>query len=232
MSTSAPQDTPSYHASEAARLLALPVSTVTAWCFGQGYRSSRGARKQFRAVIDPADPRGRLLSFGNLCELHVLGSITRAHRIPLQKVRIGIAYVRRKLGLQRPLLSERFRTNGLDLFLEHAGQLVSVTQDGQTAMRGEFEKALSRIERGAAGAPVRLFPYSRPTIGRSAQPAVIAIDPRIGFGRPIVFHAGVRTEVIADRFAAGDSPEDMAEDYGVSEAEILEALRFQQRIAA
>ncbi|MDE2360192.1 MAG: DUF433 domain-containing protein, partial [Betaproteobacteria bacterium] len=64
------------------------------------------------------------------------------------------------------------------------------------------------------------------------QPAVVAIDPRIGFGRPIIIHAGVRTEVIADRFAAGDSPEDMAEDYGVPETDILEALRFQQRIAA
>ncbi|MDE2002940.1 MAG: DUF433 domain-containing protein [Betaproteobacteria bacterium] len=232
MPAAAPQETPSYHASEAARLLALPVSTVKAWCFGQGYRNPQGERKRFSAVIGPADPRGRLLSFANLCELHILGSITRAHRIPLQKVRIGIEFVRRKLGSPRPLLSEQFRTNGLDLFLEHAGQLVSVTREGQTAMRGEFEKALSRIERGPAGAPVRLFPYSRPATGRSAQPAVVAIDPRIGFGRPIIIHAGVRTEVIADRFAAGDSPEDMAEDYGVPETDILEALRFQQRVAA
>jgi uncharacterized protein (DUF433 family) len=232
MSASAPQETPSYHASEAARLLALPVSTVKAWCFGQSYQGPRGERKRFKAVIESADPRRRLLSFANLCELHILGSITRAHRIPLRKVRIGIEFVKRELGSVRPLLSEQFRTNGLDLFLEHAGQLVSVTQDGQTAMRGEFERALSRIERGPAGAPVRLFPYSRSTIGRSTQPAVVAIDPRVGFGRPILLRAGVRTEVIADRFAAGDSPKDMAEDYGVQEADILEALRFQQRAAA
>lgn len=232
MAPSAPYDAPSYHASEAARPLALPVSTVKAWCFGQGYRGPQGERKTFQAVIEPADPRARLLSFANLCEIHILGSITRAHRIPLQKVRLGMEYIRKSLGTPRPLLSEDFRTNGLHLFLEHAGQLVSVTGEGQTAMRGEFEKALNRIERGPAGKPVRLFPFSRSANRPSIQPNVVAIDPRVGFGRPIIARAGVRTEVIADRFAAGDSPKDMAEDYGVTEADILEALRFEQRIAA
>jgi len=223
-------DAPSYRAAEAAHLLKLHDSTVRAWCFGQGYQY-RGSAKNFRPVIAPADGPGRLLSFANLCELHVLGAITRGHRVPLQRVRRALEYVRRETQSPRPLLDKDFRTNGLDLFLEHAGQLVNVSGGGQTALRGEFERALDRIQRGARGMPVRLFPYTRKATQTSGLPSVIAIDPMIAFGRPIVAGAGIRTDVISDRFGAGDSPAEMAEDYGVSEENILEALRY-ERLAA
>lgn len=225
-------DEPSYRGSEAARLLALPISTVNAWCFGQAYKNSHGDSKRFQAIITPASARRRLLSFANLCELHILGTIRRHHRVTLPKVRSALKYVRNQLAIERPLLDQAFQTNGVALFVEHAGQLLNVSAAGQAAMRGEFEVALSRIHRNDSGQPVRLFPLSRPSSPSTTQPRVVAIDPRVGFGRPIVAPAGVRTEVIADRFAAGDSPAEMAEDYGVNESDILEALRFEQRLAA
>ena len=78
---------------------------------------------------------------------------------------------------------------------------------------------------------MRLFPYTRKASQTTGLPSVVAIDPKIAFGRPIVAGAGVRTDVINDRFGAGDSPTEMAEDYGVSEENILEALRY-ERLAA
>jgi uncharacterized protein (DUF433 family) len=225
-------DAPSYKASEAAFLLKLSSSTVRAWCFGQQYKDRRGASHSFQPVIAPADREARLMSFSNLCELHVLGAITRGHRIPLQRVRRALEYVRLKMDEPRPLLAKDFVTNGLDLFLERAGQLISVSQGGQTALRGEFERRLNRIERGSSGNPVRLFPFTRTSASASHQPTVVVIDPSIAFGRPIVALAGVRTEVIRDRFSAGDSPADMAKDYGVSSDQILEAIRYEQHLAA
>lgn len=225
-------EAPSYRAGEVAYLLKVPNSTVLSWCFGQAYRNRQGAPKTFQAVIEPADPVRRLLSFSNLCELHVLAAITRHHRVPLQRVRSAFARVRTEMRSPRPLLAEDFRTNGLDLFLEHAGQLVNVSGGGQAAFRGEFERALDRIERGARGAPVRLFPFSRRPDRTTEQPQVIAIDPKIAFGRPIVAKARVRTDVIFDRFGAGDSPTEMAGDYGVREEDVLEALRYEQSLAA
>lgn len=225
-------DSPSYRAREVAYLLAVPDSTVRAWCFGQISRSPSGAATRFAPVIRPADSRKRLLSFSNLCEVHILAGITRKHRVPLQRVRKAFAFVRERLNSNRPLLEKDFQTNGLDLFLESSGQLVNVSQSGQLALRGEFEQALARVERDRLGSPVRLFPFTR-VPGRSPeQPNVVAIDPRIAFGRPVVARARVATEVIADRFGAGDSPAEMAQDYGVGEEEILEALRYEQRLAA
>lgn len=223
-------DLPRYRSGEVAYLLSIPNSTVRSWCFGQAYRDREGGSKRFRAVVEPADPSRKLLSFRNLCELHALAAVTRGHRIPLQRVREGLKYVADELGEPRPLATRTFRTDGINLFLEHASGLVNITKRGQLALRGEFERRLSRIEWGSEGSPVRLFPFTRAAAIDADQPRAVAIDPRIAFGRPIVLCAGVPTEVIADRFAAGDPPREMAADYGVREDEILEALRYEQRL--
>ncbi len=224
-------DIPAYPASEASRILNLPVATVKAWCFGQAYRSASGEPKRFQPVIRPADAKGRLLSFANLCELHVLSAIRRRHKVPLPKVRDSVEYVRSQLGADRPLIERDFRTNGIDLFVEHASHLLNVSRKGQEALRGDFELALARIERDRNGTPIRLFPFSRTSAG-AEQPKSVVIDPRLSFGRPVLSNVAVPTEVIHDRFRAGDSVGEMAKDYGVDEKEIEEALRFEQRRAA
>jgi uncharacterized protein (DUF433 family) len=225
-------DQPAYNASEASRILGLPASTLKAWCFGQSGHDNKGATRNFRAVIRPADPKARLLSFANLCELHVLSAIRRQHKIPLPKVRSAVDYVRKELRTDRPLIGSEFKTNGIDLFVEYASKLLNVSQQGQQAMRGEFQIALARIERDSRGTPVRLFPFSRTSAKTGNQPMSVVIDPRLSFGRPVIGSAAIPTRVIVDRFDAGDSMNEMAEDYGVDEAEIEEAIRFERLRAA
>lgn len=221
---------PAYPVSEAAYILNLPLATVKAWSFGQA-RQDNG-RVRFKAVIRAADSNNRLLSFANLCELHVLAAIRRIHRVSLPKVRDSVEYVRHQLGADRPLIDREFSTNGIDLFVEHASKLLNVSRQGQEALRDEFEIALTRIERNNQGNPIKLFPYSRTSDHTAAQPKSVVIDPRLSFGRPILTQAAVPTEVIFDRFQAGDSLEDMALDYRVDKKEIEEALRFEQRRVA
>ena len=225
-------DTPAYTPSEAARILGLPVATLKAWSFGQTNRIPSGEVRKFHAVIRPADARHRLLSFANLCELHVLSAIRRKHKVSLPKVRASVDYVKRKLGSERPLLDRDFKTNGIDLFVTHASTLLNVSRQGQEALRGEFEHALARIERDRSGTPIRLFPYSRSSMADKNQPKTVVIDPRLAFGRPVISEVAVPTAIIIDRFRAGDSVTEMAGDYGVGKEEIEEAFCFEQRLAA
>lgn len=227
-------DEPAYRAPEAAHILGLPSATVQAWCFGHDYRHRHdGSRKLFARVIAPADERQRLLSFVNLCELHLLAVIRRHHRVQLPQVRAAVQYMRDRLGEDRPLASGKFRTNGVDLFVEHAGELLNVSKQGQRALREDFERALDRVDfAGDAQRPVRLFPFTRPPSRQELQPKIVLIDPALSFGRPVVAGAFVRTEVIESRFQAGDSIADMALDYGIDSSNIEEALRFEQRRAA
>lgn len=71
--------------------------------------------------------------------------------------------------------------------------------------------------------PVRLYPFSR----EPAQnvPRLVVIDPEIRFGRPSI--RGVPTDVIMERFAAGDSTSELADDYGLSTEEIDETTRYE-----
>ena len=225
-------DNPAYPVSEVARILNLPVATVKAWCFGQAYHLASGSPKRFKSVIQPADSNARLLSFANLCELHVLSAIRRRHKISLSNVRDSISYLRTQLGTDRPLIDKQFKTNGVDLFVEHASHLLNVSKQGQEALRGDFAVALARIERDRSGMPIRLFPFSRSTTPDAKQPKSIVIDPRLSFGRPVLSDVAVPGEVIVGRFRAGDTLVEMAKDYGVDEEKIEEALRFEQRRAA
>ena len=219
---------PAYKAAEVAAVLGVPKTTIAAWCFGQ----AGSAGRSFKPLVEPADPSGRFLSFSNLCELHVLAVIRRHHRINMATVRTSLDFVRQQLHEKRPLIAQEFTTNGIDLFIEKASELINVSKAGQTALRGEFQQALARIDRSAQGGPVRLFAYSRLSDDMANQPKAVAIDPRLAFGRPVLLAAGVAIDVIQDRFMAGDSPVEMAQDYRVETHDIDEALRFAHRLAA
>lgn len=225
--TTAVHDEPAYRASEAAHILALPFGTVQAWSFGHDYRHADGKPKRFKRVIEPADTRHKLLSFANLCELHLLAVIRRRHRVKLPQVRQAVDYLREHMGEARPLLSAQFRTNGVDLFVERAGQLFNVSRQGQQALRADFEQALQRVEYDQRGIAVRLFPFSAPVANQPEQPLAVVVDPLRSFGRPSLADVYVRTEVIADRFDAGDRIEELASDYRVTPRQIEEALRFE-----
>ena len=189
-----------------------------------------GKLQKFPSLIEPADRAARLLSFANLCELQVLSAIRREHRVSLQAARKGVEYLKRKLGGKRPVLDGDLSTNGAPVLVQHLGALIDWSREAQLAIRGDCERALVRIERDRRGAPIRLFPCSRARTELQEQTKVVAVDPMIAFGRPMLARVGVKTEVIVGRFNAGDEPAEMAADYGVSEKEILEALRYERRV--
>ena len=150
----------------------------------------------------------------------------------LATVRQAIAFLRRELDVLRPLATQKFLTNGVALFVEHAGKMLNVSEQGQQALREDFALALARIEFGGHGGPVLLFPFTRDASQHNDQPRSVLVDPARSFGRPVVAGAFVRTEIVEQRFRAGDSIAEMAEDYAVAMATIEEALRFEHRSAA
>jgi uncharacterized protein (DUF433 family) len=195
-------------------------STLRAWFTGQ---------RHFEPVITFSDPSVHALSFDNLVEAHVLAAIRRQHGLPLQRVRPALEYTRRELGVDRPLIHQQFETNGLDLFIHHLGDTVNASQNGQLAMR--FRTRLTRIERDNHGMPIKLFPFTRPSEALN-DAKLIVIDPEVAFGRPAIAGRGIATDVIADRYSAGEPIDSIAEDYGADPAQIEEAIRCELRRAA
>jgi uncharacterized protein (DUF433 family) len=221
-----PRFIPNYSFSEAAIYLNLPYSTVRAWCCGMG---------RFKAVIKLPRSSPPQLSFVNMVEMYVLGAIRRVHRVSMPRARRAILYAERELRTEHPLAALDFRTDQKDLFIDFFGKLVDVSgEQGQVEIRQVVELYLLRIER-EGGLAARLFPFSRSGLDTEhieEQPKNIVIDPKIAFGRPVIFGTGIPTRAVAERFKAGESMSDLALDFSCEIGLIEEAVRYEQPAAA
>jgi uncharacterized protein (DUF433 family) len=219
-----PRHVGAYGIAETAHYLALPPATLRTWVRGRPYPTAEG-RQFSEPLIQLPDPAEPLLSFTNLVEAHVLKAIRRHHGVPMQKVRPALLYLEEELAVPHPLAHQELLTDGVHLFVEHFGQLVNLSRPGQLYLHGILEAHLRRIEHDAQGLALRLFPFSR---GEALDvPRIVVVDPRISFGRPVIDGTSVRTEVIASRLKAGESVQDLADDYSVEVAEIEEAIRYE-----
>lgn len=221
--------TPAYPFIEAAHYLHMPVSTLRSWCIGQDYKVA-GRTRRFQPLITLDGDKNEGLSFLNLVEAHVLAAIRRNHAIPLPKVREALAFMRVKMKSARPLVERSFQTDGVNLFVEELSSLVNVTREGQIEMKELLLAHLHRIERDAAGLPIRLFPFTR--TGTREREAPVQIDPTIAFGRPSLRGRAVPTAVLADRFKAGEPMTELANDFGVTVDVIEDAIRCELDRAA
>lgn len=60
----------------------------------------------------------------------------------------------------------------------------------------------------------------------------VAVDPTLGFGLAVVASTGVRTEILLERFRAGDLVDEIASDFNLSRTEVERALQFEACLAA
>ena len=215
------RDLPTYSLTEAAQYLTIPASTIRYWSAGRDGVSD--------ALISAAQRTPLALSFRNLVELHVLGAIRRRFAVSMPSVRKSLTYVRKQFNVDRPLLAYEFETDGVHLFVQHYGQLINATLDGQAEMRDVLAASLRRIERDDHGFPIRLFPFTRNAIENA--PRLVVIDPEVSFGRPVIAGTGIATGEVAARHKAGETIVQLAADYGRSLEEIDEAVRCEQRAA-
>ena len=91
-------------------------------------------------------------------------------------------------------------------------------------MRRLFDEHLKRVEWDEWQFPVRLYPFV--SVEMQTAERLIAIDPKIAFGRPVVIRMGISTETIAERIDAGETVQELASDYDVSPTEIEQAVVY------
>jgi uncharacterized protein (DUF433 family) len=223
-----PRDVPAYSVSEAAHYLCMPKTTVRAWVAGSSYKTKAGARRAFKQVLELPKRGVPLLSFFNLVEVHALRSLRIVHGVELPLIRSALDFVKKRFGWERPLVHQGFMTDGVSLFVEQLGKVIDVAAQGQMVIR-QVMSHLERIEWEDSIA-ARLYPFTRLNVDNA--PRNVFIDPRYSFGRPILTKSRVATAMIAERYKAGDSIDDLAQDYGCERLEIEEAVRCELPIKA
>lgn len=227
-----PRNLPAYTRDEASRYTGVPVKTLQSWVSGRAYPTGSG-RKISKPLILLSDRSSSLLSFTNLIEAHVLNAIRRKHSVSMPKVRKALDYLGKEFGPQSPLAEIDFETDGVDLFVEHYGNLINASSGGQLAMRDILKVYRNRIERDENGIARQLFPFTRHfSDAMQDSPEVVAINPRIAFGKPVIVGTGIPTFVIAERYKTGESIAELADDYRRQPFEVEEAIRCEFELKA
>lgn len=79
------------------------------------------------------------------------------------------------------------------------------------------------MERDASGRAAKLYLFTGTPRPEAAK--VVVVDPQVSFGRPVLVGTGIATAVIAQRYKAGESIAELADNYDRSYSEIEEAIR-------
>lgn len=221
-----PRNQAAYLPKEVACYLGIPESTVRVWARGRAHCDERRAR--YLALISPAKASPLTLSFWNVVEIYVLASMRREHGVSMQKVRRALEYVKHNLNLMRPLIQEEFLTNGVEVFVEHYSELISVTEHGQMAFRDLLVGSLKRIRADQCGLAQTFSPF----LQKPDEPTYVEVDPRVAFGRLVIAGTSIPADIVTERFRAGDSIDCLKRDYGLTIMQAEMAIRWGTRVSA
>ena len=162
----------------------------------------------------PAEKRGRpSVPFVAVVEAYVLHSL-RDLGVSLPRIREAAEAVREAFGEPYALATRRIATDGVDIFLDVAGDLARA-RDGQRPIREVIQDYLRYIAWEADGrTPRRLRLMQYPKI------APVIIDPRFAWGAPVVADNKIQVETITGLWQAGESLETIAGEFGMSREQV------------
>jgi uncharacterized protein (DUF433 family) len=224
---------PLYTVAEAARVIAVPASTLATWT--KGYLRDRADKPVVTgaAVVTAFQAEGRSPSipFIGLAEAMVLAALRRSG-VPMQRIRPAIAALEREIRVEHALASRQLYTDGAEVLYDFGPDRVDVevvaslvvVRNGQRVFVDVVREQLKRIQFGADG-------YAN-LIHVPGYRSKVVCDPLRSFGRPIFVHGGTRVDDVIGRFQTGDSIEELTEEFGVSFADVEDALRVASRRAA
>ncbi|MEU7475326.1 DUF433 domain-containing protein [Lentzea sp. NPDC042327] len=205
---------------ETARHLQIPRSTLDRWL----REEADGAPLVHR--VDP-DRRGwPSVPFVAVVEAYVLRSL-RDLGLRMNKIRDAAEAVRREFDTPYALATRKIATEGVDIFLEYADGDIARVGDQQRPIRDLLKAHMKYIgwDTGdglAASLRLRQYPDVAPVI----------IDPRFGWGAPVIEANHVPVNAIVDMWLAGDSLKEVGYEYDLTPEQVESICRAAQRVVA
>ena len=232
----APRDIPIYSIPQTAQYLRLPKDRLRSWVKGW-FSETKAEKRFFKPLIKlyqnsfELRPQSKttLLSFTNLVEAHVLIAIVKAARFDQKQLSTELDYINRHLSTPQLYAGIEFQIEGITLLFERFGQKLAES-DREKEARQILKTYFDRIVRDEAGLPLKLYPFTK--LPGADEPKTVMIDPRISFGRPVLAGTGIPTAILAERYKAGDSIDELAEDYNCDRLQIEEGIRCELQLVA
>jgi uncharacterized protein (DUF433 family) len=218
-----------YSVPDAARLSRVSTWRIRRWLRGYRFRSNK---KQYHSAplwhgqLEPIE-HSLALGFLDLIEIRFVDAFLKA----------GVSWAVLRQAHERgaalfnsthPFCTNRFVTDGRDIFAElhrETGEssLLEIARS-QHVFAQITRPFLKELEFTEGDVLLRWRPQT--------TKGLVVLDPTRNFGRPIVVNHGVPTEVLASATKACGSIDEVAHWYDVADAEIEDAVEFEQKLAA
>ncbi|MEM6888462.1 MAG: DUF433 domain-containing protein [Pseudomonadota bacterium] len=205
---------PAYRVSEAAEYADISPQTISAW--GRHNSQKRAATNSRASKLG--------LNFLELIEVAIVAELRR-EGVSLNRIRDARKYFSEALDSRYPFALEKFKTDGVNIFLDFSDKegrplddrLVAADELGQLVWADFLQKSLREFWYDD-GLAVRWYV--------NGEDSKVVIDPRICFGSPSI--EGVMTRAIKNEWANGVAIAEIAEDYSISTEVVVEALTFEK----
>ena len=205
---------PAYSISDAARYSRVAPQTVTNWTHR---RLSSGA-----AALSGRRAREHL-SYLELVEVAVV-AVFRQLGVSLEAISRTRHYMQTTFSAEYPFAAYRFKTDGMRLMLQWTeyeeepllNEVIVADVGGQLGWGKMMAARLAEFD----------YEHDIALVWHLAgRDSPVKIDPRLSFGAPTV--NGVPTWVLKGRWNAGESLDDIVDDFGIPENDAICALQFE-----
>lgn len=208
-----------YRPREAARLIGTTAQEVLRWTRGSGPNEPIW-RAHYHYLDDTTE-----LSFLDLVELRAVRSL-RLGGVSLQAIRFAIQLAQEKFGIDRPLSTVQFKTDGPEILMdatEMDDELVSLSKKrpAQKVFKRLVAQSVTDLE----------YEGSQIIRWRPKNARHVVIDPARAFGAPVVDEFGVSTEVLYREWDRSQDIEFVSRLYEVPENMVRDAVHFEDRLS-
>lgn len=227
-----------YSLAEAARLVGASTPSLNRWLYGHDYvvkKDELSTKKHAPALWSPqyeATEWGeKVIGFRDLLELRVVREFIQ-HGVPLSVIRRCFENAKQMFGVDYPLTTYRFVTDGQTIFkdivLHSTDEEMIDLHKRQFVFRDIIKPSLYQgIEYNTANDHARRwFP--------NGKKHDIVIDPERQFGKPIVAESGVPTNIIYVSFQTEGSDKAAAartaKIFEIPVKNVESAIRFEEQL--
>lgn len=220
-----------YTLPDAAMILGLDRRSLYRWVAGYLSRQPKGLeirRKPAGTIGAWGIGRDRGFNFNTLIELYTVAKL-RERGVSMKVVRNARRELAARFEVTYPFALRGILTEGKKIWYQldnpDSESILKLDNTGRMEFEKIIENFVKRIE-FAEGTQLaeRFWPD-----GRNSH---VVVDPRRGFGRPIIDGTSITTETISGLIEAGERMDDLSALYDLEEEEIQDAHKFEQRRAA
>jgi uncharacterized protein (DUF433 family) len=204
--------TPLLTARETARHLRMPESTLDAWLV------NRGGGNPLVHAVTPEKRGWPRVPFVGIVEAYVLRSL-RELGLSMQDIRKAAEIVRSEFDDPYALANKRLATDGIRIFVRLADDSVIHVRDRQSAIKEVIARDLRYIVWDESGRPRQL------RLPQYPADAGVVIDPRFGWGTPVLAQSKVPVASLVSLWRTGESMTDIGDEYGLSTSTVEDVLR-------